>query len=853
MFVCVAGFFSGFRYGPAGGLLEGPVTYAGGSRAMGKDTLIWCLSIVGTLAASAAQGFVEPDQTREMIPGGQRIGIRVVRPELSKASRSAFGPLEAASTLIRTDKRSGAPRVITGKGLVTSLPFEQLHSEEGYVELARRFVEENSGALGFSFDDLELNKEATLITDDVQFIKFKLRRDGLLVDDANVDFRFKHGRLMQVINHSFAEARPDNRPGRDGLGEIAASALITKDAQSTGERYRIVENGQGYDLVRVAQFEVTSQDDQQFQVQVETATGKIFEIRPRAFHLNGSATQEVHARWYNQPLEAKASPYLSLATGSTPVVTTIDGIFEGAQGNAQPKIDGFSGTFVKVNPETGSRAVANGSMSNGQWKVEFKKNGNSPANDDKTMAQSMVFYHTNAIVTHAKKYISSAWMDRQLQANVNLGQNCNAYWDGSTINFFSAGGGCANTGLISDVVYHEWGHGLDHNTGGIEDGAYSEGFGDILSLAMTQSNQLGIGFRTNGAPVRDLAPDKVYPKDRGEVHAEGLIIGSTFYDLFQNLAATYGGDEAAKMISNYAFKTVFTASRYTDVYDALLVIDDNDEDMTNATPNFCAINSVFAAHGLATDDATCKLAGVESVKVDDQESGNGNGVIEPGETVSLTVSAQNGGSKELTGLTADMTVTGTSGVALKNGALSWDAIPARSKAPSISPVVLTVAPQVACGTSINTTVKFKADSRTAAVNRTLLVGKLVGTEKSFAASGLPLRIRDNRTVDASNTIASEEWKPETLIQSLRVKFQIKHSYIGDLAVRLISPSGTSKELFKGGGSGEVVNFDEDVTELFKGQKGAGTWKLRIADEASQDEGTLETFQILATPALFECK
>ena len=241
------------------------------------------------------------------------------------------------------------------------------------------------------------------------------------------------------------------------------------------------------------------------------------------------------------------------------------------------------------------------------------------------------------------------------------------------------------------------------------------------------------------------------------------------------------------------------------------------------------------------------------MKVDDQESGNGNGVIEPGETVSLTVSAQNGGSKELAGLTADMTVTGATGVTLKNGALSWDVIPARSKAPSVSPVVLTVAPQVACGTSINTTVKFKADSRTASVNRSLLVGKLVGTEKNFAASGLPLRIRDNRTVDAQNTVASEEWKPETLIQSLRVKFQIKHSYIGDLAVRLISPSGTSKELFKGGGSGEVVNFDEDVTELFKGQKGAGTWKLRIADEASQDEGTLETFQILATPALFECK
>ena len=49
--------------------------------------------------------------------------------------------------------------------------------------------------------------------------------------------------------------------------------------------------------------------------------------------------------------------------------------------------------------------------------------------------------------------------------NVNLNQTCNAYWNGSTLNFFKSGGGCANTGEIAGVSLHEFGHGIDQNDG----------------------------------------------------------------------------------------------------------------------------------------------------------------------------------------------------------------------------------------------------------------------------------------------------------------------------------------------------------------------------------------------------
>ena len=53
-----------------------------------------------------------------------------------------------------------------------------------------------------------------------------------------------------------------------------------------------------------------------------------------------------------------------------------------------------------------------------------------------------------------------------LVANVNINQTCNAFWNGSSVNFYRSGGGCSNTGEIAAVFLHEWGHGLDTNTGG---------------------------------------------------------------------------------------------------------------------------------------------------------------------------------------------------------------------------------------------------------------------------------------------------------------------------------------------------------------------------------------------------
>ena len=91
---------------------------------------------------------------------------------------------------------------------------------------------------------------------------------------------------------------------------------------------------------------------------------------------------------------------------------------------------------------------------------------------------------------------SNTWINGQLNVNVNLNQTCNAYWDGTALNFFKSGGGCTNTGEIAGVSLHEFGHGIDQNdaTGTATDGATGESYGDTTALIALHNSCLGAGF-----------------------------------------------------------------------------------------------------------------------------------------------------------------------------------------------------------------------------------------------------------------------------------------------------------------------------------------------------------------------
>jgi Zn-dependent metalloprotease len=566
---------------------------------MARSTLIQLgfTAMIAVGPATAALALVAPDHhlTSKAVTKLLQRGESVLRPDTVFISEKKFANRFDANTQIQIDAKSSAVRIITGDLTpeASSLQAREL------IDIATNWIAAHEDLLQVQVDDVSLVDAATLITPDVQFLRFAVARNGISVQDASINFRFKQGKLVQVQSRSFGEALDDNTTSfisaKDAV-EMLAPGAVTREI---GQTYRVEETSSGYKLVLV-RTSLVDIEGETLKVQTSAQSGALFATENTRRYAGNHAHGQVFPRTYFES-ETVDVPMmeLDLQVGSSTATTDLDGHFSHT-GTSAPSVSGLKGKKFRVNSRTGGTVSRTATQVEGNWDL------NLDVSTEKDQAQVHTFHHLNLMVQKAKKYVSSPWMERPLTANVNLSQTCNAYWDGYSVNFFSAGSNCGNTGLISDVMYHEWGHGFDENTGGIDDGAYSEGFGDIMSMVMTNDSRLGPGFRSNGGIVRDMEPDKVYPKDRGEVHAEGLIIGGTFWDLFKSLSEKYDADTANELVSEIAFKTIFTATTYRDVYQAALVVNDNDTDMSSPGPDFCEINSAFALHGLAVKSPDCE-------------------------------------------------------------------------------------------------------------------------------------------------------------------------------------------------------------------------------------------------------
>lgn len=87
------------------------------------------------------------------------------------------------------------------------------------------------------------------------------------------------------------------------------------------------------------------------------------------------------------------------------------------------------------------------------------------------------------------------------------------------------------------------------------------------------------------------------------------------------------------------------------------------------------------------------------------------------------------------------------------------------------------------------------------------------------------------------------------VESVKVKVDVSHTFIGDLRISLISPQGTTVVLHdRDGGSSNNLQVDYDSTVLpalvgFRGESVTGDWQLHVQDLAAQDRGRLKTWSL----------
>ncbi|MEN6304476.1 MAG: proprotein convertase P-domain-containing protein [Armatimonadia bacterium] len=130
-----------------------------------------------------------------------------------------------------------------------------------------------------------------------------------------------------------------------------------------------------------------------------------------------------------------------------------------------------------------------------------------------------------------------------------------------------------------------------------------------------------------------------------------------------------------------------------------------------------------------------------------------------------------------------------------------------------------------------------------------LVGPALATE--YASTDPPQPILDHQTTTSTITITSTR-----VITDLNVKLNIRHAYTGDLVITLTGPGGAPEcVLIDRKWEPVSVTFDDEggwkpetPLSVFDGMSLAGTWTLRVTDESTSDEGTLNGWSLLVTQA-----
>jgi hypothetical protein len=184
--------------------------------------------------------------------------------------------------------------------------------------------------------------------------------------------------------------------------------------------------------------------------------------------------------------------------------------------------------------------------------------------------------------------------------NVGVSGTCNAFYDYSSINFYSAGGGCSNT-AFSVIVHHEYGHHLVAVVGSGQ-GMYGEGMGDVMGVLITGDNQLARGFYSNDCVngIRNADNNKQYPCSGG-IHDCGQLISGCVWDTLEVMQASYPVTYHS-IVSNLAVNSMLmhTGDNITPTitYD-WLTLDDDDGDLENGTPHSEQILEGFGMHNMA--------------------------------------------------------------------------------------------------------------------------------------------------------------------------------------------------------------------------------------------------------------
>ena len=435
--------------------------------------------------------------------------------------------------------------------------------------------------------------------------------NDVLVYDARIKMVFaKSGdswKLREIVNHSYGDFSlegADSEKMAWGDLSISHKNLTQYDEK---EVIYIVGGDNGYAGYVSQQWLVKSDQGETFTLMTKKNDGSVIGAWSHRLSAGVKITGEVFNRsvYYNQSVQRP----LAYAAVNGQLNADAAGIFETDLLSFELGLTGNYSSVYEFN-------ALQGNQNNNpyyRFPVNVVDNKVEVLQSQVNPAALNVYVAINEVQEFARRFLDPdqvPFLANPINVIVDRPDTCNAYYDGN-LNFFVSGNGCSNTSLISDIVYHEWGHALDDNMGtqggqgGITDGAFSEGIGDIISAYMTGSSNMAPGFFIGQeAGIRNLDNNATYPpanQQEQQVHVQGQIIGGTFWDLRSSMIKKYGPKEGADVASKLFFTHLLTTDSYIESMDAVLRLNDDDGNPATVSPDNCLIQRAFAGHNLTND------------------------------------------------------------------------------------------------------------------------------------------------------------------------------------------------------------------------------------------------------------
>ncbi|MGA0173334.1 MAG: dockerin type I repeat-containing protein, partial [Phycisphaerales bacterium] len=337
----------------------------------------------------------------------------------------------------------------------------------------------------------------------------------------------------------------------------------------------------------------------------DAASGEILHQENRVLHqdipgvVQGLATEGIGADICDDEV-ATGLPYARLTVGSTTIYANAMGEFtvplvSSGTVNISSEV---RGQYFVVNNQGGANSSISQSASSGVFATILHNEPNTSAT---YRAEVNAYLHANIVRDFALSQNPAYPViagQTSFPVNVNIVDTCNAFYNGSSINFFQAGGGCTNT-ANSTVVYHEYGHHLI-NVGGSGQGAYGEGMSDTVAVAITDSPLLGLGFQSNcNSPLRNADNTQQYPCS-SPIHSCGRVLSGSVWDTREALVAA-GVENYRELISSWVINSILLHSG-TEITPQItidfLTLDDDDDDISNGTPHYLQIDEGFSLHNM---------------------------------------------------------------------------------------------------------------------------------------------------------------------------------------------------------------------------------------------------------------